>query len=75
MRSEVVMEGVMPIRIRHRDKNIAATQLSEFGQLTQMRSCGLDISPVRSEVGSTGPEAMLFSKASYAAIDTVPGVL
>ena len=65
----------MPTRIKHRDKNIAATQESEFGQLTQMRSCGPDISPVRSEVGSTGPEAMLFSEASYTAIDTMPGVL
>jgi hypothetical protein len=29
MRSEMVMEGVMPIRIRHRDKNIASTQLPD----------------------------------------------
>jgi len=55
--------------IKHCDKNMAATQQSEFG------SCGPDISPVRSEVGSIGPEAMLFSKASYTVIDTVPGVL
>jgi len=55
--------------IKHRDKNMAATQQSEFG------SCGPDISPVRSEVRSIGPEAMLFSKASYTVIDTVPGVL
>ena len=65
----------MPIRIKHRYKNMAVTQQSEVGQLTQMRSCGPDISSVRSEIGSTGPEAMLFSKASYAAIDTMPGVL
>ena len=50
------------IRTRHHDKNMAAMQQS-------------DISPVRSEVGSIGPEAMLFSKASYTTIDTVPGVL
>ena len=65
----------MPTSIKHRDKNIAATQQSEFGQLTQIRSCGPDISPVRSEAGSTGPEGMLFSKSSYTAIDTMPGVL
>lgn len=33
---------------------MAETQQSEFG------SYGPDISPVRSEVGSIGPEAMLF---------------
>jgi len=55
MRFEVVMEGLMPIRIKHRDKNIAATQQP-------------DISPVR-------PETMLFSKASYTALETVFGVL
>jgi hypothetical protein len=52
----------MPTRIKHRDKNIAATQESEFG------ACGPDISPVR-------PEVMLFSKSSYTAIDTMPGML
>jgi len=54
-RSEVNMEGAMSIRIKHRDKNMVATQQP-------------DISTVR-------PEAMLFSKASYTAIDIVPGVL
>jgi hypothetical protein len=49
------MEGAMSIRIKHRDKNMVATQQP-------------DISTVR-------PEAMLFSKASYTAIDIVPGVL
>ena len=34
-----------------------------------------NVSPVRSEVGSIGPEAMLFSKAFYTVIDAVPGVL
>jgi len=29
MHSEVVMEGIMPIRIKHRDKNIALTQLPD----------------------------------------------
>ena len=59
----------MPIRIKHRDKNMAATQQSEFG------SCGPDISTVRSEVGSIGPEAMLFSKVSYTALEAMFGVL
>ena len=54
-RSEVNMEGLMPISIKHRYKNMAVTQ--------------------QSEVGSIGPEAMLFSKAFYTAIDTVPEVL
>lgn len=73
--SEVGMEFFIPIRIKHRDKNMAATQQSEFGQLTQMRYCGPDMSPVRSEVGSIGPKAMLFSKAFYTALEAMFGVL
>jgi hypothetical protein len=65
----------MPTGIKHRDKNIAVTQESEFGQLTQMKSCGPDISPVRSEIGSTRPEVMLFSKSSYTALEAMFGVL
>jgi len=65
----------MPTPIKHCDKNIAATQESEFGQLTQMRPSGPDISPVRSEVGSTRPEVMLFSKSSYTALEAMFGVL
>ena len=55
----------MPIRIKHRDKNISV--VSGF--------CNPDTELLLFEVGSIGPEAMLFSKASYAAIDTVPAVL
>ncbi|MBT9159893.1 MAG: tyrosine-type recombinase/integrase [Dehalococcoidia bacterium] len=33
MRSEVVMEGFMPIRIRHRDKNIAWPQLPDISPI------------------------------------------
>ena len=54
-RSEKNMEGFMPIRIRHRDKNMAETQQP-------------DISALR-------PEAMLFSKTSYTAMEAMFGVL